>query len=133
MADDATGEKTEKPSAQRLREAREKGQVAKSRDLVGTAVLIGVMLAITRGGGEVMTRIATRTVAGLQRVGDHPRVTLTPGPPTRNRVSVFSPIQIGQMHARRNRFCESGIAKVYRQPASKCSPAKSSHRSTSTT
>ena len=36
MAEQPTGEKTEEPTAKRLSDAREKGQVAKSTDVVTT-------------------------------------------------------------------------------------------------
>lgn len=40
MADGSSGEKTEMPTPKRLRDAREKGQVCVSRDVVSTALLI---------------------------------------------------------------------------------------------
>ncbi len=44
-ASDASGDKTEKPSAQKLKKARDRGQVARSRDL-GTAIGIVVSLKL---------------------------------------------------------------------------------------
>ena len=46
MADGSSGEKTEMPTPKRLRDAREKGQVCVSRDVVSTALLI-VLLWVT--------------------------------------------------------------------------------------
>lgn len=49
MADDASGDKTEKASAQKLRKAREKGQVARSRELpmaVGIALAFKLLLLL---------------------------------------------------------------------------------------
>ncbi len=43
MADDGgTGEKTEEPTPQKLRQAREKGQVAKSQDIIQATAFVGV-------------------------------------------------------------------------------------------
>ena len=43
MAENENGEeKTEQPTAKRLREARKKGQVAKSQDIVSAAFILGV-------------------------------------------------------------------------------------------
>ena len=48
MADESSGEKTEMPTEKKLRDAREKGQVCTSKDIVSTALLIVmfVMVAI---------------------------------------------------------------------------------------
>ena len=43
MAEKPSGEKTEQPTAKKLRDAREKGQVAKSTDTTSTALLIGLL------------------------------------------------------------------------------------------
>ena len=40
MAESSTGEKTELPTPKKLRDAREKGQVCTSKDIVSTAVLV---------------------------------------------------------------------------------------------
>jgi len=77
MSDESTGEKTEKPSAQRLKDARRRGQVARSRDLVGTAILLGTTLLLARMGGLALARVAQRLMSGLSRIGDHPLATLT--------------------------------------------------------
>lgn len=42
MADDSTAEKTEKPTPKRLRDARKKGQVAKSKEIVSSILIIGL-------------------------------------------------------------------------------------------
>lgn len=47
MAEASTGDKTEKPSAQKLKKAREQGQVARSRDLAtAVAVLLSLKLLV---------------------------------------------------------------------------------------
>src|SRR4051812_43951770 len=78
MSEQSSEEKTEKPSAQRLKDAHNRGQVARSRDLVATAILLAVTLLLARMGGLAMTRMASRLMSGLARLGDHPRTTLTP-------------------------------------------------------
>ncbi|HEY2904424.1 MAG TPA: EscU/YscU/HrcU family type III secretion system export apparatus switch protein [Vicinamibacterales bacterium] len=67
-----TGEKTEKPSAKRLRDARERGQVAISKDvsmalgtLAATSVLVGA-------GSFLLHRIVATFIGGLSHFGDSP-------------------------------------------------------------
>ena len=43
MAEQASDDKSEKPSAQKLRKAREQGEVARSRDM---ATAVGILLSI---------------------------------------------------------------------------------------
>lgn len=58
MAENETSqEKTEQPTPKRLREAREKGQVANSRDLNTTLVLLGGAGALLVMGGPMIARI----------------------------------------------------------------------------
>lgn len=51
MSDGGTGEKTEEPTPQKLKQARDKGQVAKSQDAVQALLFVGVftVLALTIG------------------------------------------------------------------------------------
>jgi flagellar biosynthetic protein FlhB len=51
MSDGGTGEKTEEPTPQKLKQARDKGQVAKSQDAIQALLFIGVfaVLGITIG------------------------------------------------------------------------------------
>ena len=78
MADESTGEKTEAPSAKRLKEARAKGQVTRSQDMVAAATLLAVTGAMVQTGGSGMTRLGTRVAEGLARLGDQARCTATP-------------------------------------------------------
>jgi flagellar biosynthetic protein FlhB len=55
---DAQGEKTEKPSAKKFKEAREKGQVARSRDLNSALTLMAVTGVLGVLGQRLMTRLA---------------------------------------------------------------------------
>ena len=73
MADSGTGEKTEKPSAKRLRDAREKGQVPRSQDLVAAIALLGVTLVLARTGEAALGRIQARLADGLLGLGDSAR------------------------------------------------------------
>ena len=52
-ADDTDAEKTEQPTAKRLRDARERGQVARSRELGSAAVMIVGSGALLLGGGSL--------------------------------------------------------------------------------
>lgn len=57
MADDSSQEKTEEATPKKLREAKKKGQVAKSRDLATIFILIGVFVTFGLGmawmGGQI--------------------------------------------------------------------------------
>jgi flagellar biosynthetic protein FlhB len=75
---ESTGEKTEKPSAKKLKDAREKGQVVRSRDLVVAFASLAITLALSSAGGAMMSRLAARLGAGLSRIGDRPLATLAP-------------------------------------------------------
>jgi flagellar biosynthetic protein FlhB len=57
MADEQ-GEKTEKPSAKKFKEAREKGQVARSRDLNSALTLMAVTGALGMLGHQLIARLA---------------------------------------------------------------------------
>lgn len=52
MADSA-GEKTEQPTAKKLRDAREKGNVFKSQEVITTAILLGGLVAVVVIGARV--------------------------------------------------------------------------------
>jgi flagellar biosynthetic protein FlhB len=72
MANESTGEKTEKASAKKLKDAREKGQVVRSRDLVVAAASLAITMALATAGGSMMARMAARMTVGLSHLGDHP-------------------------------------------------------------
>ena len=54
MAESSSGEKTELPTPKKLRDAREKGQVCTSKDIVSTAVLV-VLFAVLAWMGLALT------------------------------------------------------------------------------
>ena len=59
MAEGSDQEKTEQPTEKRLRESREKGEVPRSRDLSGAAVVLAGVLALM-SNGEASLRHAQR-------------------------------------------------------------------------
>jgi flagellar biosynthesis protein FlhB len=70
MADD----RTEKPTARRLREARRKGQIARSRDFAHSGTLAAAMLALIMSGGFMMRglgRAMGNTLSQLHRFPAH--------------------------------------------------------------
>lgn len=69
-------DKTEEPTSYRLDEARRRGEVAKSPEVVGTAVLIAFAVAIAATGAWVMQALAQATRDTLALSAGNP----TPGP-----------------------------------------------------
>jgi flagellar biosynthetic protein FlhB len=82
MAEDQ-GEKTEQPTLKRLRDARERGQVARSRDLSVALSSLALTLALGSFGPGIATTMANRLAAGIKRMGDHPLDAISPGELTR--------------------------------------------------
>jgi flagellar biosynthesis protein FlhB len=71
------GDRTEKPTARRLREARKKGQVARSRDL-GQAVSLAAALGVLAWyGPALMSGLGTSVRQGIARMGVSPTRDLT--------------------------------------------------------
>jgi flagellar biosynthetic protein FlhB len=52
------GERTEEPSQRRLQEARERGQIPRSRELTNFATMIGGSAALVAIGGTIATRLS---------------------------------------------------------------------------
>jgi flagellar biosynthetic protein FlhB len=65
MAEDSDQEKTEEPSEKRLRESREKGEVARSRDLSGAVVVMAGVAALMNGGEAAYQRLQTIFMLGV--------------------------------------------------------------------
>ncbi|MEO7191691.1 MAG: EscU/YscU/HrcU family type III secretion system export apparatus switch protein [Vicinamibacterales bacterium] len=78
MAHQAAGERTEKPTAKRLKEAREKGQVARSRDLSASLSLAGVTLALGWFALRLATLVSERLATGLATLSDQAHVQIVP-------------------------------------------------------
>ncbi|HWI18341.1 MAG TPA: EscU/YscU/HrcU family type III secretion system export apparatus switch protein [Vicinamibacterales bacterium] len=76
---ESTGEKTEKPSAKKYKDAREKGQVARSQDVLAAAGLLFVTAALARTTEGTLGRISTRMSDGLSHFADGARATITTG------------------------------------------------------
>ena len=77
MADD--GDKTEMPTPKKLRDAREKGQVCTSKDIVSTALLI-VLFCITAMSVKDMVDDFTQLLAFVgERLGDQPVANIREG------------------------------------------------------
>ena len=65
-------ERTEKPTAKRLGDARKKGQVARSRDLALAAASVAATVALARLGGRLLDGLAQQLASGLAHFGDAP-------------------------------------------------------------
>jgi type III secretion protein U len=63
-----SGEKTEMPTPKRLRDARKKGQVSKSTDVVSTALLIGLFAYIGAGWNGHVDRLMQLMIFPIQYV-----------------------------------------------------------------
>jgi flagellar biosynthesis protein FlhB len=71
MADDSSGEKTEEPTHKRLRDAREKGEVAKSAELAGSASFLACTLCVLALVSYSATRLAELQM-GVDRMLEAP-------------------------------------------------------------
>ena len=60
MADNSAGERTEKPTGKKLKDAKERGQVARSQSLTGAVTLATVALVLSWFGAQMVTTIAAR-------------------------------------------------------------------------
>ncbi|MGE0362233.1 MAG: flagellar biosynthesis protein FlhB [Vicinamibacterales bacterium] len=78
MADEQHGEKTEKPSAKKLRDARKRGEVPRSADLVAAVSLLAVTFVLVRSGAAAMVRLQTHVSESLSSLADRAAVALTP-------------------------------------------------------
>ena len=72
-------DKTEKPTPKKLKEAREKGQVARSRDLALAAASVAATIALARLGGRLLNGLGERLARDLSHFADTPLTTVTSG------------------------------------------------------
>lgn len=79
MAESPASERTEKPTPKRVKDAREKGQVARSRDLSSAASLAAVTLGLGWLGVSMMSALATRIIVGLDTLADRAHEPIVPG------------------------------------------------------
>jgi flagellar biosynthetic protein FlhB len=68
MAED----RTEKPTSRRLRDARRKGQIARSRDVEQAAQLVAVLGVFAWAGRSYVEGLGSAVRAGLERMGQPP-------------------------------------------------------------
>jgi flagellar biosynthetic protein FlhB len=73
MAQSSKSDRTEKPTAKKRREAREKGQIARTRDLSQAASLAAVAAALLWTGHIGMGRLMATMANSLQLMGDGPQ------------------------------------------------------------
>ncbi len=78
MADEQHGEKTEKPSAKKLKDARKRGDVPRSADLVAAVSLLAVTFVLVRSGAAAMVRLQAHLSASLTRLAERSDLALTP-------------------------------------------------------
>ena len=69
------GERTEEPSQRRLQEARERGQIPRSRELTNFATMIGGSAALVAIGGTVASHLALMMRRSLSIDADALRTT----------------------------------------------------------
>lgn len=80
MAEESGAEKTEDPTARKLRNAREKGQVARSTELPAAAVTIGAIFVMFMIGGYWMKQMAEIFASGFKfdrKTLDNPDLMVT--------------------------------------------------------
>jgi flagellar biosynthesis protein FlhB len=71
MAGDSSQEKSEQPTPKRLREARKKGQVFKSKDLEAVAVFLGVFVGIAFTHNFIASQLKSFMEEAFRAVGQH--------------------------------------------------------------
>jgi len=79
VAEQPVGERTEKPSLKRIKDAREKGQVARSRDLSSAVSFAAVTLGLAWLGVEMFELMTSRVAVGLSTLADRAHQALIPG------------------------------------------------------
>jgi flagellar biosynthetic protein FlhB len=72
-------EKTEKPTAKKLKDAREKGQIARSRDLALAAASVAATIALAKLGERLLRGLGERLAKDLTHFADLRTDTITAG------------------------------------------------------
>src|SRR5262245_37239283 len=72
-------DRTEQPTAKRRSDAREKGQVARSRDLALAAAAVAGTIALARLGGRLINGLTERLASDLAHFGDAPLAVISAG------------------------------------------------------
>ena len=90
------GERTEEPSPRRLQDARERGQVPRSRELTNFATMIGGSAALVAIGGSLATRLSQMMRHGLvidpQNLGDPDGMQRALGEACMSALTVLLPV-----------------------------------------
>jgi flagellar biosynthetic protein FlhB len=74
----ASQERTEKPTAKRMRDAWERGQVARSKEVQDVVQLGAALMTLTWVGGYMVTSLAGRIGAGVGRIDTIAHKTIMP-------------------------------------------------------
>ena len=64
---ESSGEKTEMPTPKKLRDARQKGQVCTSKDVVSTAILVVLFCVLGSMGGALTQDIDGESFFGIHK------------------------------------------------------------------
>src|SRR5689334_14656444 len=75
MSDD----RTEQPTAKKLKDARKDGNIARSRDLAVAGASVAATIALARAGGRLIDGVGTRLSSDLAHFGDAPLRPVTGG------------------------------------------------------
>jgi flagellar biosynthetic protein FlhB len=75
----SSGERTEKPTPKKVKDARERGHVSRSADLSGAVSLVGIALALGWLGAGMAAAAGNRLLAGLSSIGADARQDIDPG------------------------------------------------------
>jgi flagellar biosynthetic protein FlhB len=70
-------DRTEQPSAKRLRDARKKGQIVRSRDLAVALASVAATMALVMMGGRLLLGLGERMSTDLTHFGNAPLRTIT--------------------------------------------------------
>jgi flagellar biosynthetic protein FlhB len=74
-----SGERTEEPTQKKIKDARKKGQVVRSKDLALAAATVAAVIALGRLGGRLVQGAAERLAADLSHFGDSPLQPIAAG------------------------------------------------------
>lgn len=72
-------ERTEQPTGKKLRDAREKGQIARSKEVHDAFQLAAALIALTWFGRVMVEGLSRQVVTGLEGMGRTAKRTVTPG------------------------------------------------------
>ena len=103
MADDSDQEKTEQPTEKRLRESREKGEVANSRDLSGAMVILAGVAVLMNDGEAAMRHVRRIFSLGLDYGREALLSDALPGraihAAVREALALFGPVAVATLLA----------------------------------